>query len=395
MSERRSASLVDECARRSVELLRRNAGPGGPMACTPTARAASRHYDCVFGRDAAICALGMAASGDAELVECARAGLATLARHQADNGQIPNYVHPDTGETDFWYVGCPDATLWWLLAVDAFDRSVDGADLRGELGAAVDRALTWARCQEHPAWGLVQQPEASDWADIMPRSGFVLYTNALWYRVKTVYRLPGAASTRAHADQLLHPFDDVHPGHRRVRLLRRYVHRSGEAGPLYLSFMNFSFWGDEIDVLGNILAALVGLPPPKRARRIVETLRQLEVDRPWPVRVVGRPLDRGHRLWRDYMLRHRQNEPGQYHNGGAWPFAGGFWVLLLARLGLADAAREALERLAVANAAGDWGFHEWFHGRTGAPAGMRGQTWNAALFLLARRAVDGEPDPFS
>ena len=40
---------------------------------------------------------------------------------------------------------------------------------------------------------LLQQNEASDWADIMPRSGFVLYTNALWHRVKRLFDLPNAA----------------------------------------------------------------------------------------------------------------------------------------------------------------------------------------------------------
>ena len=50
------------------------------------------------------------------------AGLEFLASHQAENGQIPNFVAPDTGETDFWYLGCIDATLWWLAAVAFWSR---------------------------------------------------------------------------------------------------------------------------------------------------------------------------------------------------------------------------------------------------------------------------------
>ena len=57
-----------------------------------------------------------------------------------------------------------------------------------------------------PGLALVQQNEASDWADIMPRSGFVLYINALWYWVKKLYRLPGAEVMRDYANQLLYPF---------------------------------------------------------------------------------------------------------------------------------------------------------------------------------------------
>jgi glycogen debranching enzyme len=77
----------------------------------------------------------------------------------------------------------------------------------------------------------------------------------------------------------------------------------------------------------------------------------------------------------------------QYHNGGIWPFVGGFWVMALARLGLHDMAWPELARLAHVNHLGGWRFTEWFHGRTLAPMGMAGQSWNAATFLLARRAL--------
>jgi glycogen debranching enzyme len=87
------------------------------------------------------------------------------------------------------------------------------------------------------------------------------------------------------------------------------------------------------------------------------------------------------------MSRHRQNHPHQYHNGGIWPVIGGFWVAALARLGKRELARAELARLAAANAAAGWRFSEWFHGRTHAPRGMAGQSWNAAAFLMAQRAL--------
>ena len=53
-----------------------------------------------------------------------------------------------------------------------------------------------ALAQEHQRFFLLQQNEASDWADIMPRSGFVLYTNALWYCVKRLYGIEHGRDTR-------------------------------------------------------------------------------------------------------------------------------------------------------------------------------------------------------
>ena len=88
------------------------------------------------------------------------------------------------------------------------------------------------------------------------------------------------------------------------------------------------------------------------------------------------------------MSRHQQNFEHQYHNGGIWPMVGGFWVAALAARGMKAKAASELLRLARANAVNGWEFNEWFHGLTGKPSGMPRQSWNAAAFLLARRALD-------
>jgi Alkaline and neutral invertase len=383
-----STNLIDECCQHSLDLLRHNSVDAGILAASPGSQAAGRNYTGIFGRDAALCALGMAASGIPDMVAVGRAGLKTLSRHQADNGQIPKFVRPQNGESDFWYTGCIDATLWWLIAVRLFDRLVPGAALEEELSQPVRNALQWLNCQEHPVWRLVQQNEASDWADIMPRSGFVLYSNALWYWVKRLYRLPDADVTAQFARQLLSPFDGPAPQHPRIALMADHILEESSPTPFFLSFVNFSFWGEEIDVFGNLLAALTGLADPEKSGKISEELLRLGVNRPHPIRVVGAPIEPDHQLWRRYMERHQLNLPYQYHNGGIWPFVGCFWVLLLDRNGLREEARLELDRLAALNRVNGWEFNEWFHGRTGQPMGMPGQSWNAALFLLAAAALE-------
>ncbi|MGE5199859.1 MAG: amylo-alpha-1,6-glucosidase [Rhodospirillaceae bacterium] len=382
------AELVRECRRRAIDLLRANLGPAGMLAATPTAQARERRYDAVFARDAAVCTLAMLRSGEPDLVEGVRTGLRSLAGRQADNGQVPKFFHPGEPGADFWYVGCIDATLWWLIALDEFERHRPECRLRDELQAHVERAITWLRCQEHPQLCLLTQNEASDWADIMPRSGFVLYSNALWHDVKRRYALPAPEETAHHFNHLFFPFTPDLPEYRRLRLLGHYVRNRARHRDLYLSFVNFSFWGEEGDVLGNLLAVLLGLADEDRARSIVRALTTAGVDAVWPVRAVCRPVAPGSKFWRAYMERHRQNLVWQYHNGGCWPFIGGFWVLTLAALGERERAAAALVQLARANAAGDWAFTEWFHGQTGEPRGMRGQSWSAAMFLLALDGLD-------
>ncbi|KTT15799.1 amylo-alpha-1,6-glucosidase [Pseudacidovorax intermedius] len=378
-------ALLDQCEQASLDLLVRNLSPHGILAASRTEAAVARRYTRIFGRDAAICIMAMAGSGVPALEEGAIASVQALADQQAANGQIPKYVDPEGQDADFWYLGCIDATLWWLIAIDHL-RGL-GRVPAGRWAPGEALAIQWLLAQEHQHFRLLQQNEASDWADIMPRSGFVLYTNALWYEVKRRFGLANAEETKHHFNHLFNPFQRDLPEYHRARLLRHYARRGRRDPGMYLSFVNLSVVGDEGDVFGNVLAIQSGLADTDMAARIVQRIGEAGASVPWPVRVVLHPLSQQHPLWRPYMGRHQQNYLHQYHNGGIWPFVGGFWVMALAQLGLHAQARAELVKLARANAHGGWRFTEWFHGKTLAPMGMAGQSWNAAAFLLASKAL--------
>ena len=124
-------ALLDRCSEESIRLLAANLTPSGVMAAGRGTAADARSYNRVFGRDAAICALAMSGSGVPALERGAIDGLDSLAAGQAANGQIPKFVDPDGCDADFWYVGCIDATLWWLIAVDHVRRSGSVATQQG------------------------------------------------------------------------------------------------------------------------------------------------------------------------------------------------------------------------------------------------------------------------
>ncbi len=382
-----SLALIDACSRASLELLEANLTPHGILAASRTEAAIARRYTRIFGRDAAICVMAMCGSGVPALEQGAIASLDALAAQQAANGQIPKYVDPEGQDADFWYLGCIDATLWWLIAVDHVRRHGDVGEAHWADG--VRRAIDWLLAQEHQHFRLLQQNEASDWADIMPRSGYVLYSNALWYEVKRRFAIGHAEETLYHFNHLFNPFQSDLPEYHRARLLRHYARRGRRDPGLFLSFVNLAVVGDEGDVFGNLLAIQSGLADEPMAHRIVKTITEARASDPYPLRVVLHPLSQQHELWRAYMGRHQQNIVHQYHNGGIWPFVGGFWVMALARLGLHAQAWPELVKLAHSNQVDDWRFTEWFHGKTLAPKGMAGQSWNAATFLLAHRALQG------
>src|SRR5262249_55061090 len=223
MRKRRETSqdeprLLETCHAKSIELLKRNLTAGGILAATAGQRAEKRGYTAIFGRDAAVCALGMAVSGDKQLEREAVTGLHTLADHQAANGQIPKFVDLQRREADFWYLGCIDSTLWWLIALAILDRRGQPRGLLRRYSRRIQLAIQWLQAQEHQRFFLLQQNEASDWADIMPRSGFVLYTNALWYCVKRRFEVPNAAQTLENFNGLFHPFSAKLAEYRRARL---------------------------------------------------------------------------------------------------------------------------------------------------------------------------------
>jgi len=381
--------LIARCAERAVELMHVNLGAQGFLAATPGAGAHQRGYDRVFGRDAALCAIAAAHCGDGDLLAGAERSLLALGAQQAANGQIPKYVdaaqNGGNGGADFWYLGCIDATLWWLIAVAHVARRAPG--LERSLREQIGRAIAWLSCQEHQQIFLLQQNEASDWADIMPRSGFVLYSNALWYYVKGIYRLPHVRETGEHFNYLFHPFGRHHADYKRLRLFIHYARNKPINHEMYLSFVNLGYWGEEGDVFGNLLAVLFGLADEHRSNCILARIQRNQDGAAYPVRVTCTPISPGDPSWRTYMGRHRQNHEYRYHNGGIWPFVGGFWVLALAAAGRRQQALRELAGLARANAVNDWQFNEWFHGLTGQPSGMPGPTWNAAMFLLARHGL--------
>ena len=170
--------------------------------------------------------------------------------------------------------------------------------------------------------------------------------------------------------------------------------RRGRNRDLYLSFVNFSFFGEEGDVFGNVLAVLLGLADERASARTLDALTRARVNDPYPIRAVTRPIKPRSSLWRAYMARHRQNFVWQYHNGGIWPMVGGFWIGALVKAGRTDQAAAELTKLARVCALGNWDFTEWLHGKTLAPRGMPGQSWNAAAFLMASHAVSTGKTPF-
>jgi glycogen debranching enzyme len=404
-----SLSLTEEAAGRARDVLR---------ACVTSlglrASAGERGYPEVWARDAMISLLGICADGLEDLVPALRVSLDTLTAHQSPLGYIPLNVASD-GNRSTANAGAIDSNLWYIIGHHVLDRTFGAEDVLGRHRDAIERAMLWVRYQDSDDDGLIESQEAADWADLLAYRGKVLYPNVLFTMALRAYgamaelidlpdpalhiQLAGTATARLNA---LHWVESDHGlwatatspeltgEHLESRRLVQATIAQLWARPFYLPWVAFRDFGDWCDVLGNSLAILARIADARRTDQILTYFDEVGVALPYPARAMHPPIAPGHKDWRDYYRNGYLSLPDQYHNGGIWPFIGGFLVAALVEAGRHAEAAEHLERLARALREGHgeaWEFSEWHHGLTGRPMGAPQQAWTAALYLFAFRSV--------
>jgi glycogen debranching enzyme len=272
--------------------------------------------------------------------------------------------------------------------------------------------------QDSNGCGLLEVHEAADWADLLANRFNILYDNALWFAaLRSMAVLAGTLN--ADGSQYEEMARDVRhkmrivlwvgpetsdewgpdcPGHTEWKHTLSQVDPVLVKRPFFLPYVAFRDYGDYCDVFGNLLAILFDVANPAQEKRILDYLHQVGIADPYPVRVLHPIIYPGSKDWREYYRNNNLNLPEQYHNGGIWPFVGGFYVAALVKAGRREQAAQVLEKLAQVNRQGieeEWEFNEWCHGRTGQPMGYPHQAWSAGMYIFAHRCVrDGRVPVF-
>ncbi|MDR3669227.1 MAG: glycoside hydrolase 100 family protein [Holophaga sp.] len=367
---------IEQAKAAALEVLLHNVH--GPFQGLP--RTAGWGYPEPYTRDLLISALGVLASGNRVLVQALERVMAKLAENQSPLGHIPSLVHNPEDR------GASDTTPLFLLVAGIL-RQVNGVP--DYLDFAVRKALRWMEYQSPDDRVMVAQQPTSDWRDEHWVLGHGLFVNALVYGyLKLLGQDVRAGALQAAVNGRDDHVDRSHP----VEGLA--IHGQ----PIYAMWSYKMLRDERCDLLGNSLAILTGMAPPSRAARMVtwieaecEALRQrgqLAVDLPPCFFPFVQPSDF------DWHPRYEQfNMPGDYHNGGIWPFICGFYVAALVAAGRQRLAEEKLLVLAelvqpAREAKVAYGFNEWFKAQTGAPSGQDWQTWSASMFLYAAACVE-------
>lgn len=396
--------ITELALEKAKEVLGRECSPLGLMA-------SSEGYPHIWARDSVITSLGAMLSPGHE--ECLPKSLETLAGQQSELGAIPNNVSVATGRLDHTNAGSVDSNLWYILGHYVHQQVSGDAAFLCEYWPSLEQALHWLRYQDSNGCGLLEVHEAADWADLLANRFNILYDNVLWYAALRVMGVMADQIGKNGAPYLEMACDVQHklrivlwvgpestdewgpacPGH------TEWKHTLGQIDPVlvkrpfFLPYVSFRDYGDYCDVFGNLLAILFGVANPAQERRILDYLHQVGIAEPYPVRVLHPVIHPGSKDWREYYRNNNLNIPDQYHNGGIWPFVGGFYVAVLVKTGRLEEARHQLEKLAELNRMGvsqEWEFNEWCHGQTGRPMGYPHQAWSAGMYIYAYHCAAGD-----
>ncbi|MBV8820687.1 MAG: hypothetical protein JO022_20165, partial [Acidobacteriaceae bacterium] len=353
----------------------------------------------VWARDSMIALLGARFANDEAIQRALLASVETLRQAQAASGAIPNNVDVASGRTNFRAYA--DAGLWWIT----------GSSLLAPHVPTVRAILRWYECQDVDQSGLLSMQESADWQDLFCTRGKGLYLNCLYVialraaariaaepepvvsaawlrraelvadRVNQFFWYQGDGNMLRH---ISHTFSTESKQQRDSLGRKRWlpVKRRLVDEHYYLPYLGFRAAGEWFDCLGNLLAILSGVASAEQTRVILDFITRHNLDA-HPLVALSPPVQPGDPDWRDYygML----NLPNHYHNGGVWPFIGGFYVAALVHAGRMDQAQAALTRLSALNEAGH--FNEWHAGGTAEPMGVEHQAWSAGMFLFAAECV--------
>jgi hypothetical protein len=375
---------IESAKRAALEVLLHNAN--GPFQGLP--RTAGWGYPEPYTRDLMFSILGIAVSGNQQLIESIRKVLKTLAKNQSEHGHIPSLVNDKDDR------GASDTTPLFLLGVGIFRKLTGEHDFLEE---AVIKSLIWMEYQSPSDRYMVAQQPTSDWRDEQWVLGYGLYVNTLAY---TYLRLLGK---NERAEQMAREM-------KRFTITGGFIHRHVHEGLVVKNKPYYAFWSykvycsERFDLLGNSLAILSGLAPVSRAEAIIDWVEEecdammkkgdLAVEMPpnfFPFVLPGDP---------DWHKRYENfNMPGNYHNGGIWPFICGVYIAALVaakRYKLAEKMLSELTKLIKISRDPnlEFGFNEWIKAQDGKVMGVDWQTWSAALYLYAAKCVQEKNTPF-
>jgi glycogen debranching enzyme len=276
------------------------------------------------------------------------------AAHQLDDGRIPTTILPLIDRKDDI-----DISEYFVLRVFRYFDHTGDRDFLESMRPALRRAVDYLKSRDRDGDFVPEQESIwADWKDVPGVEGRLHSPHfaLLWLAVLDRMRDPWfeAASKTVH--------DKLWNG-------RCYVNQWRDGRE------------DSTVAEEQVVGAFFNVIPRDRIPKIFEALRANET--PWGVR-------ESFPYRKDFGY-----EPGDYHNGGIWPFLNAVDAWARIRCGFREDGIRLLKKIGHADleAEGDWFPHENVHGETGKNIRHRVQAWNAAYFGAVHFGLGNRSSP--
>jgi hypothetical protein len=351
----------------AVSLLRSLTGPHGIRA----SESSHANYSAIFARDAVMAGIAGLLLQDTVITSGLVRTLEHLRRLQGAEGQVAsNYVIRD-GEPPQVSFGTlvprVDAALWYLIGVGLGARGgvLDASDHRDSVRLVV-RLLD---AIEYNGRNLLYAPVGGNWADEYIYDGYVLHDQALRaWGLRLASATFGESAWREKADRI------------EETIAAAFWPANDEARRYPLAAFSPTRVHDVFDLATCALLATSGIAPALGVRSLVFVGEQF-LGRGVLPPAFHPVIDESHRDWpalARYHLHGFRNRPHEYHNGGVWMIWLGWLGLALARNNRSDDLRTLRDMVdARLRSLPEFAFEEYFHGRTGAPAGTKRMAYSA------------------
>lgn len=382
-------------------------------------------YPQVWARDSMITLLGASLIKDQKVKQSLKSSLETLAKYQTELGCVPNSVNVKNKAINMR--STMDGNSWYIIGHYLYYLAYKDLAFLKKYYSSIQKSILWMRYQDSNACGLLEMQEAADWKDLFVTRGNGLYINVLFSQALScggkIAEICGKAEEAKFYKKLSEdmkkkinerfwlekPKGDLEsvfiesqtvklfcppPKVGRRKLIEtewwKYAYLEALAKlhslPFYLSYISFHDYGDWFDAFGNLAAIIFGIADKEKSEIILNYISQAGIAIPYPIKATYPTQRPGYKDWREYYKSNNLNLPHHYHNGGIWPFLGGFYVAALVKMARFKEAEQQLIKLAEANQLGktqQWEFNEWLHGKYGLPMGIEKQAWSAGMYIYA------------
>ena len=310
--------------------------------------AGHRNFREPWARDLSFALFGLMEIGEAE---AARESLEVFLHFQKPSGQFPikcystgiidRYLHSLFGRhqpTHFplrpkYYSGHHTISLDGnaLLVIACFNYASYSGDLDfvRTHWESLKQAVTWLEEQALGGSSLLYQEAYSDWADSLARTGHVLYTNVIYWKV---------LSEMADFSVKIGSTDDIGPWKEKASQTKDAI--NAELWNPDLGYFITSQEFDNLSSAGNLLAIAWGLATKKQTESIFDALNHFDMAELVPTKVMQGIVPQNY-----IAIENRLAGIPEYHTQAAWLWLGAWHAISLAHAGKIVDAEEILERI--------------------------------------------------